>query len=356
MKKVLSFIFKIKLLLTFLKRVFFRKSEPNSKSKIKLASEILSRFIKDYHLFTTYFVFGLDKKDKKVSDYIGKKSFFNYLNKAENRITKKFGAPNNSFSILIKDKFYLASILTANGISHIQSIAFIHNSFFIFKEGDIKPFEKGLEDISFPIIIKNTIKEYNEGFNLCDYRDGNYIVNNLFLKIDEFKNRFRWGTWVVQPLIKSHSKIQEFNKSALNTTRIVTLINNGVPQFIGGFQAFAVGTAPTDSWGHGAVYVGIDPKNNCLTGNGYYHPNKYYAETAKVHPDSKIEFNGYEIPFLKEAVELCIKAHSYFPYTLLIGWDVAITDSGPFILEGNERPGMTAFQLINGGVNRYIRS
>lgn len=356
MKKVLRLIFKIKLLITFLKRVFFRKSEPSSKSRIKLASEILSLFITDYHLFTTYFVFGLDKKEKRISDYIGKKRVFTCLNKHENRNSQNLGVPNNSFSILIKDKFYLASILTANGISHIQSIAFLHNSIFIFKEGVMMPFEKGLENISFPVIIKNTIKEYNEGFNFCDYRDGDYIVNNLFLNIDEFKNRFREGTWVVQPVIKSHVKIQEFNKNALNTTRIVTLINSGVPKFIGGFQAFAVSTAPTDSWGHGAIYVGIDSQKSCLSGLGYYHPKTFYAETAKEHPDCKLEFNGFHIPFLKEAVELCTKAHSYFPHTYLIGWDVAITDSGPYILEGNERPGITAFQLINGGVNCYIKS
>lgn len=351
MKRFLKPLIKTKLLVIFLIKEITTKRDSAKKTKAKSLTEMVKLFFTDYSLLTHYYIFELNNKEKSVNEFMSKKRFFNLLDKTENKIAKQNGVENVDYSLLIKDKFCSSSILLANGIPCVQHIAFLHSSLFIFPSGAVKPFDVAIVELSFPIIIKNTIKEYNEGFNLCEFNNGVYSVNGNIIAEEDFQERFKFGTWVVQPLIQSHKAIRNLNKSALNTTRIVTKMHNGEVRYFGGYQAIAVGDNPTDSWGNGAIYVGFCPKQGILKGVGYYHPKRYYGETTSEYPDCNIPFEGYKIPYLTEAVELCCKAHRLFPFTFIIGWDVAITDNGPYILEGNERPGMNAFQLINGGLS-----
>jgi len=50
---------------------------------------------------------------------------------------------------------------------------------------------------------------------------------------------------------------------------------------------------------------------------------RYYS-----HPDSGAKFKEKKIPYFNEAVTLCEKLHERVPQFTIIGWDVAITESG----------------------------
>ena len=53
------------------------------------------------------------------------------------------------------------------------------------------------------------------------------------------------------------------------------------------------------------------------------------------HPDTGISFVGLELPYWREANELVARAHDVFAEFESIGWDVALTASGPKLLEAN---------------------
>ena len=57
------------------------------------------------------------------------------------------------------------------------------------------------------------------------------------------------------------------------------------------------------------------------------------------HPITGVRFEGFEIPFFNEAVDLCKRAAMVVPQVQYVGWDVAITPSGPVIIEGNSFTG-----------------
>ena len=46
------------------------------------------------------------------------------------------------------------------------------------------------------------------------------------------------------------------------------------------------------------------------------------------HPDSGAKFEGRKIPHFTHAVSLCVKLHEKVPQFTVVGWDVAITESG----------------------------
>ena len=49
-------------------------------------------------------------------------------------------------------------------------------------------------------------------------------------------------------------------------------------------------------------------------------------------------FKDVKIAGVKEAFDMCKKASLKVPKLRYIGWDVAITENGPAIIEGNEYP------------------
>lgn len=62
------------------------------------------------------------------------------------------------------------------------------------------------------------------------------------------------------------------------------------------------------------------------------HPNsKWHAN----HPLSGGQIAGRKLPFWQETIDLARRAHAATPGRAVIGWDIAILDDGPVIIEGN---------------------
>jgi len=305
---------------------------------------------------SNYYGFGLNIKHTSVKDFISRNDFFKLLTFVSTNLRKKAGCANIDYDVITKDKFIATSFLKSNNISCISNLAIISNSKIIYADGKISDLEQDLLKFQFPIIIKNTVLEYNEGFYKCEKINNVLVINGKTSNYPEFIKLLRQGKWVIQEMIKSNDDICRINNTALNTTRIVTILNGSEPIYLTGFQAFATNNNFTDSWGKGSVYVGINPVNSCLKKQGYFHPNVGTLSYVEKHPDSNVVFEDYKINGLDEAVSICLKAHRLLYFHFAIGWDVAITNKGPMILEANEKPGMNAVQFIDGGLRHSIYS
>jgi hypothetical protein len=62
------------------------------------------------------------------------------------------------------------------------------------------------------------------------------------------------------------------------------------------------------------------------------------------HPATGARIAGARLPCWQETVEMVAKAAGLFPDRIMIGFDVAITDSGPVIIEGNVQQGSDMVQ------------
>lgn len=328
----------------------------NNKSKIIIIKDLLTWFFKEHEFNQYYLAFDLIDRSKLQDEYVGRRTLYKIIQKAEHIITENHQGKNHNYHVtyqlMTKDKFIAQSCLNAFNIKCIPLIGLIYDEKFVTRDKILKISD--LVSIS-EFVLKCLSKESSEGFYLCKVIDNYCIsVNNTLYQLENFKQLISRRIFVVQPVIKSHSAIRKFNDTALNTTRIVTIRNGPEIIYLGGFQSLATGREYTDNWSKGAVYVGFDHENNILTEKGFFHPLLRKSFVTEIHPDSGIQFAGYCIPFLNEAVKLCIYAHHIFYNHFLLGWDIAITDEGPIIVEVNERPGMNAFQVINGGVKKKV--
>ena len=68
----------------------------------------------------------------------------------------------------------------------------------------------------------------------------------------------------------------------------------------------------------------------------------------QVIPGTDIAVKDIKIPCMREAIELAKEAHRATPQVYSLGWDIAITDNSPIVIEGNGDYGSGTYEAISG--------
>jgi len=58
------------------------------------------------------------------------------------------------------------------------------------------------------------------------------------------------------------------------------------------------------------------------------------------HPVTGVAITGFQVPLYNEVLELVDRLARRVPAFPYIGWDIAITPSGPVVIEGNHNSGV----------------
>ena len=147
---------------------------------------------------------------------------------------------------------------------------------------------------------------------------------------------------LLEEAIKQHPEISKLYPLAINTFRIVTVVDdNGDSHCI--YCTLKMGDKGkfVDNLENDGMCVMVDREKGCLTGVG--HTSR--LEVLDRHPWTGIVFEGYKLPYINEAIGLALEAAKEVPEIRYVGWDVAISENGPCIVEGNNYPGYDFWQL-----------
>lgn len=101
----------------------------------------------------------------------------------------------------------------------------------------------------------------------------------------------------------------------------------------------ACGSKFVDNLHNGGIIADIDLETGELKTDGQDFFNNVYVR----HPDTGYPIKGFRIPFFEEMKQMIEKAGASFE--ALLGWDIAITESGPVIIEINSSPGAVILQV-----------
>jgi hypothetical protein len=138
--------------------------------------------------------------------------------------------------------------------------------------------------------------------------------------------------WVVQERIVQHAKLAALHPRSVNTARLVTLCgDDGVPTVIAGVLRIGTGNSEIDNTTGGGIVASID----LGTGRCGAAISRYRVSEHKVHPQSGLPIVGFEVPYWAQVTSEVIRAHRLVPFPRTLGWDVAIENCGPVILEIN---------------------
>ena len=281
-----------------------------------------------------YTQYGLDIKGSVSAEYIGFWEFAGLRN-AYNQVLRF----DNSIGIL-RDKFLFYKYMSVNNLSApevfaIASDGVIYDVFFSPMSAQILKQEKDyfVKDVAGE--CASFVKHIN------DYEHLQTVMLNM-----------NNGKFIFQRKIIQHHEMNRLNPNAVNTIRIVT-INDGSQTSL--FAAILrVGTKKSgcaDNTSAGGLALGINDDGS-LYENGMLKPQ--YGTILSSHPDTGVVFKEFKIPFYKDAVELVCRAHKFFYNVKSIGWDVAISEDGPVIIEGNDNWEISSIQAIYGGKRKQL--
>lgn len=145
--------------------------------------------------------------------------------------------------------------------------------------------------------------------------------------------------WLIQPLITGHGDLADIALDALPTVRIVTMLDeSGASEVVSAtFRCASDPAAQVDNMKAGGLIAPVDLDSGALG----VACQGYGGGDHVVHPVTGAAIAGRTLPHWTEAAALTRRAHgAAFGEYGLIGWDIALTQPGPVLIEGNGKPGV----------------
>lgn len=184
------------------------------------------------------------------------------------------------------------------------------------------------------VVIKTTRGGGGRGVSIVKVDDYEEIISNYQAEC------------IVEDFIEQHDFLNNIFDDALNTVRILTLIDGDKPEAI--IAVLKLGRSSTNHMDHfqnGGISVEIDMKTGLLlkgkSNFKFFEDGEYTS-----HPETGYEFYKKPLPFFDEVKKVAIEAHELFPSLKLIGWDIAITNKGPSVIEANRMPDFLMLQIF----------
>jgi hypothetical protein len=183
---------------------------------------------------------------------------------------------------------------------------------------------KAAEENIDKIVLKGSQGQCGEGVLVLDFSED----QNLETESHEFSDYDLMEEFILQ-----HKELMRLSPSGLNTIRIFTQIDSeGKVQLLGCRLRITVDSY-VDNLAAGNLAAPIDEETGIVVGPGVY--SDITKSDQSIHPITGIPIEGFQIPSWDKTVKLVKSAALFDTKNKSIGWDVAITDRGPFLLEGN---------------------
>lgn len=211
-----------------------------------------------------------------------------------------------------------------------------------------------------PFVIKATESSHGEGVYVVE--SINIINEDIILNLingkkvslkDVLKHK---EELIIESLIKQTNQFSNFNNTSVNTIRFMTtLYPNGKAKIIATFIKIGRNGFYVDNAGMGG---NIDANINIETGEiNQVVEFKGFRNTRKVeiHPDSKSQLEGTIIENWENIKSKIISFQESLPFVKAAGWDIAITDDGPVVIEVNDSWDRTGQLFIKKGWRNEIK-
>ncbi|WP_226621900.1 sugar-transfer associated ATP-grasp domain-containing protein [Alloyangia pacifica] len=306
----------------------------------------------DLYEYYTSGCFSPDLSPAQKREFVGSRGSA----QLNNSLSPIAATPSREF---IRDKVLYPALLAQVGLrtTRTQAVAFGNRAYgripMLTTVEEIREFL--LEVADYPIFGKPTAGSANVGSTFIKTIDrdtaqlslANGSVISIDELIDEIVANFSTG-FTFQSAVIQHSQLQEIIGTPVGTVRVVTLRDDkGIAPLNAVWQIPSPKAMSDNCWQAGAMLAEIDLATGrlktCRRGTGLE------AEWLEAHPVSGVNLPGFQMPFWEELLALACEGHALFPEFGVFGWDIAVAQDGPLIIECNaNNPGHTLYQKATG--------
>lgn len=188
------------------------------------------------------------------------------------------------------------------------------------------------------VIYKPTTRSGGKGVQVFDFDQSN--IKETYEQIKALPDG------LIEGFFKQHPDMQKFSLKSVNTLRVGTIVSyDNIPGTVNGkvnivYAGLRMGSGDkyVDNLHSGGIMTDIDIDTGVIVTDGVDFNNNVYTK----HPDTGEPIKGFKIPYFEELKQMLMEAgdgiEGYY------GWDVAIGENGPVIIEVNTNAGPTALQ------------
>ena len=206
---------------------------------------------------------------------------------------------------------------------------YLKRDYLVIDENSFKKFENFIKKHN-PIIVKPINGSGGKGVEKYEIDEDSNIkalFNTLLIR----------KQLLIEECIIQHQEINKLYSDSINSLRLFTFFDGDNTYVLN--SVFKIGNGGvTDNFSSGSMYTFVNDEGIIIC-PAIDQDDNYY----EVHPITKEKILGFKIPDYDKACKLVIEASKVVKEVKYIGWDVAITPSGPVIIEGNSYPGV--FQM-----------
>lgn len=158
---------------------------------------------------------------------------------------------------------------------------------------------------------------------------------------------------IAEEVIHQHPEMAAPHPQSVNTVRITTYIVNGKVNIIKRpFMRFGQGDNVVDNGAQGGLFAAIDIESGIVTDVVGKNGKRYV-----LHPDTKMPLVGFKVPRWEEALSFAKELAGVLPFCRYVGWDLALTEDGWIMVEGNSHGQFIGCQLpIEKGIRSELLS
>ena len=171
------------------------------------------------------------------------------------------------------------------------------------------------------VFFKKKVGWGGEGAASFEVGDPDAVKNAWEAFTDEF---------VAEPLLENCDEIKAIHPKSLNTMKLTVLQTKQGPKIVTAIIRFGNDTV-VDNIHSGGMAAGIDIDTGIIE---TYAMDKHFQQYA-CHPLTGQQIKGMAIPMWGETKELAIRASLVTPQLRYTSWDIALTNNGPIMIEGN---------------------
>ena len=208
-------------------------------------------------------------------------------------------------------------------------------------------------------VIKTTESSHGDNvwvINAIEFRDDDAVMMRFDGESLLLSSILGKEALIFESVVKQTKQFAAFNESSVNTVRFMTtLYPDGSARVIATFIKIGrAGKCVDNAGGGGNVDVCVDTETGEVKYAIQYDGWRNIKEIEK-HPDSGNQLNGVMIENWQAIKEEVRKFQQAFPYCKAAGWDIAITDDGPVVIEVNDFWDRTGQYFIRRGWRNEIR-
>ena len=280
----------------------------SNKSKIIVFFDIIYCAIKYGAGYNDYYSFGMYNMNKKQRETI---------------LTR---TKNNYYVAKFNPKDYWHYFDNKNEFNEIFN-DYLKRKWLYLENISYDVFNSWIKDLD-RIIAKPNNDSGGHGIELLNKEDFNSTK-------DMYEYLISKNLLLVEEVINQHKDLEEIYPKSVNTVRIITLKHKDKVNFITAFLRIGNNNTFVDNTSSGGMLTMIDLNRGVTLFPACDGDMNIYFN----HPITKCKLEGIEIPYFDELKELVTELSYKIKEINYIAWDIAITDNGPVVVEGNPYPG-----------------